>query len=293
LRRIIEVVLVLGNYMNRAYGVYSQAQGFSVESLVKLADTKATIKVKGRSAYTLLHHLQQYLEKAKPDLLQWPEEMRHLRDGHVELMNETIKQVSVLKEGLVTVKGELKQQKPVGNDPFQQIMTEFYNEAKEQNDKLDAEVDQTKKRFENLCTYFGEDHTKADPVSSIFKFAQVWAVAMTENLKAKEAKEKAAKKAVANAAMKKRIGVRQRKGTGASKTNTVIKEKKETMLNKKHMERRQKASTSRMSRRMQLLKRRKPGAPAGDVASATTATAKKAPVSLKNSKAKAKEKTKE
>jgi hypothetical protein len=36
LRRIIEVVLVLGNYMNRAYGVYSQAQGFSVESLVKV-----------------------------------------------------------------------------------------------------------------------------------------------------------------------------------------------------------------------------------------------------------------
>ena len=55
-------------------------------------------------------------------------------------------------------------------------------------------MDQTKKRFENMCTYFGEDHGKSDPVSSIFKFAQVWAVAMAENLKAKEAKEKAAKK---------------------------------------------------------------------------------------------------
>ena len=65
------------------------------------------------------------------------------------------------------------------------------------------------------------------------------------------------------------------------------------MLNKKHMERRQKASTSRMSRRMQLLKRRKPGAPVGDsAASAPAAPAKKPPISLK-SKTKAKEKTKE
>ena len=29
----------------------------------------------------------------------------------------------MLKEGLATVEGELKQQKPVGNDPFLQVMT--------------------------------------------------------------------------------------------------------------------------------------------------------------------------
>lgn len=56
LRRIIEVVLVLGNYMNRAYGVYSQAQGFSVESLVKVASfAKKRERIDGRGGKKKLY----------------------------------------------------------------------------------------------------------------------------------------------------------------------------------------------------------------------------------------------
>lgn len=36
LRRIMEVVLVLGNFMNRAYGFAGQAQGYTVDSLLKV-----------------------------------------------------------------------------------------------------------------------------------------------------------------------------------------------------------------------------------------------------------------
>jgi hypothetical protein len=36
LRRIMEVVLVLGNFMNRAYGFYAQGQGYTTESLLKV-----------------------------------------------------------------------------------------------------------------------------------------------------------------------------------------------------------------------------------------------------------------
>jgi len=64
-------------------------------------------------------------------------------------------------------------------------------------------------------------------------------------------------------------------------------------LNKKHMERRQKASTSRMSRRMQLLKRRKPGTDPKAAPSTATA-AKKAPAAKSRPvKATKGEKTKE
>jgi len=59
------VVLVLGNFMNRAYGFNGQAQGYITESLTRLADTKSTVKVKGRSSYNLLHHLIQVSDLPK------------------------------------------------------------------------------------------------------------------------------------------------------------------------------------------------------------------------------------
>ncbi len=36
LRRVMEVILVLVNFMNRAYGYYGQAQGYTTESLIKV-----------------------------------------------------------------------------------------------------------------------------------------------------------------------------------------------------------------------------------------------------------------
>lgn len=57
LRRLLEVVLALGNYMNR--GARGNATGFRLASLNRLADTKSSA-CKGT---TLLHYLVEILEK--------------------------------------------------------------------------------------------------------------------------------------------------------------------------------------------------------------------------------------
>lgn len=57
LRRLLEIVLALGNYMNR--GARGNASGFRLASLNRLADTKSSA-AKGT---TLLHYLVQILEK--------------------------------------------------------------------------------------------------------------------------------------------------------------------------------------------------------------------------------------
>ena len=79
--------------------------------------------MKGRSNYSLLHHLTQYVGKLKPDLLTWPDDMPHLRDGHTEFMNEILRQISALKERLGVLESELKEQKNSSGDPFSRIMT--------------------------------------------------------------------------------------------------------------------------------------------------------------------------
>lgn len=57
LRRLLEFVLALGNYMNR--GARGNASGFRLTSLNRLADTKSSA-AKGT---TLLHYLVEILEK--------------------------------------------------------------------------------------------------------------------------------------------------------------------------------------------------------------------------------------
>ena len=57
LRRLLEIVLAFGNYMNR--GARGNASGFKVSSLNKIMDTKSSV----HRQLTLLHYLLEMLEK--------------------------------------------------------------------------------------------------------------------------------------------------------------------------------------------------------------------------------------
>ena len=56
LRRLLEIVLAFGNYMNR--GARGNASGFKVSSLNKIMDTKSSL----HRQVTLLHYLLEMLE---------------------------------------------------------------------------------------------------------------------------------------------------------------------------------------------------------------------------------------
>uniref|UniRef100_A0AAR5PE02 FH2 domain-containing protein n=1 Tax=Dendroctonus ponderosae TaxID=77166 RepID=A0AAR5PE02_DENPD len=73
LRRLLEIVLALGNYMNR--GARGNASGFRLASLNRLADTKSSF-AKGT---TLLHYLVQILEKKFRDICRLDEDLPHVR----------------------------------------------------------------------------------------------------------------------------------------------------------------------------------------------------------------------
>nr|CAD7440127.1 unnamed protein product [Timema bartmani] len=75
LRRLLELVLALGNYMNR--GARGNASGFRLGSLNRLADTKSSA-AKGT---TLLHYLVEILEKKFKDILKLEEDIPHVRDA--------------------------------------------------------------------------------------------------------------------------------------------------------------------------------------------------------------------
>lgn len=202
LRKVMAVVLVLGNFMNRAYPSSSNARGFELESLHKLRDTKAK-RLNAREGegapltwYSLLHWLVEYLESKAPSLLAWPEEVPDLVPGHRDFMNNAAHEAKTLRDGIDALQEELLFHKKEG-EAFKAALEKFLRYASPKIERLQKEVSNMRVRFSNLCTYFGVDDTNHDPVSSVLSFSELWTSAIAK-LKAVEEEKKAKAKRVAH-----------------------------------------------------------------------------------------------
>lgn len=122
LRRLLEIVLALGNYMNR--GARGNASGFRLTSLNRLADTKSS----ANKGTTLLHYLIQILEKKFKDIMRLDEDIPHVREASKVSLAELNKDMAHLRAGLRDVTKEIefhRTQSPTANDKFVPVMREF------------------------------------------------------------------------------------------------------------------------------------------------------------------------
>lgn len=129
LRKLLEIVLALGNYMNR--GARGNAFGFRLQSLNKLADTKASsAKAKGT---TLLHYLVQIIEQKHKDTLRLEEDMPHIREASKVSLGEMDKDIGNLRTGLAEVAREIEFHRSAAStlpgDRFLPVMRDFYAQA--------------------------------------------------------------------------------------------------------------------------------------------------------------------
>jgi dishevelled associated activator of morphogenesis len=128
LRKLLELVLALGNYMNR--GPRGQASGFRIQSLNKLVDTKANTKAKGT---TLLHYLVQVIEAKHKDILRLEEDIPHVHMAAKVSLGEMEKELSNLRSGLADVAREIEFHRSAGSsvpeDRFLVVMRDFYAQA--------------------------------------------------------------------------------------------------------------------------------------------------------------------
>lgn len=102
LRKLLELVLALGNYVNRG-NARGNACGFRLASLNRLVDTKSSCS-KGT---TLLHYLVQILEARFREVLEIEEDMPHVRTAARVSMADLQKEVANLKNGLQDVQREI------------------------------------------------------------------------------------------------------------------------------------------------------------------------------------------
>ena len=102
LRKLLELVLALGNYVNRG-NARGNACGFKLASLNRLVDTKSSCS-KGT---TLLHYLVQMLESRFREVLEIEQDMPHVRTAAKVSMADLQKEMTNLKNGLQDVQREI------------------------------------------------------------------------------------------------------------------------------------------------------------------------------------------
>ncbi|XP_068608354.1 disheveled-associated activator of morphogenesis 1-like [Brachionichthys hirsutus] len=212
LRQLLEVVLALGNYMNR--GQRGNAYGFKMASLNKISDTKSSID----RNLTLLHYIVSALEKNFPNAAALNEELPNVPEAAKVNMTELEKDIAILRSGLKTVEAELQyQQTQSFHDPadkFVSVVSQFLAVASFSFSDVEESLTEAKERFVKALGHFGEDLTNLQPdvFFGIFgTFLATFTEAALENKMMARQKEEEERRALIEAQVGKRSSPRPMK----------------------------------------------------------------------------------
>lgn len=196
LRSLLQIVLVLGNYMNR--GQRGNAAGFKLTSLNKIMDTKSSVDRK----VTLLHYLLDVLERKFTDVFKLENDLPDVREAAKVSVTDVQKEVNQLKSGLKDVEKELELQQRkkerVPMDRFVEVMTSFVKVTNFSVKECEEEFSEMRERFDKTVLFFGEDpkQTSVDEFFAIFdSFLVSFAEAKGDNIATRKRKEEEERKA--------------------------------------------------------------------------------------------------
>ncbi|XP_072545072.1 disheveled-associated activator of morphogenesis 1 isoform X1 [Salminus brasiliensis] len=202
LRQLLEVVLALGNYMNK--GQRGNAYGYKVSSLNKIADTKSSID----KNITLLHYLITILEQKYPKVALFHEDLQNISEAAKVNMTELEKDINNLRSGLRSVEAELEYQKsrPADSgDKFVSVVSQFITVASFSFSDVEDSLQEAKELFQKAVKHFGEESSSMQPDDffGIFdQFLQAFAEAKQENENARRRKEEEERRARMEAQLK-------------------------------------------------------------------------------------------
>ncbi|KAL3874321.1 hypothetical protein ACJMK2_037352 [Sinanodonta woodiana] len=165
LKKLLEIVLAYGNYMNR--GQRGNARGFTLRSLNNLVDTKSSIS----KNVTLLHYLVEVLEKKFPDLLKLENEVEDVKMAAKVNFTELNRDLTLLQTGLKDIEKELeyfKDKQVTPGDRFVTVMTEFATVASYNFSEVEESFAEMKQKFEFTLKAFGEDPSKTQHPDEFF-----------------------------------------------------------------------------------------------------------------------------
>ncbi|XP_048259001.1 disheveled-associated activator of morphogenesis 1-like [Haliotis rufescens] len=202
LKKLLELVLALGNYMNR--GQRGNASGFRMTSLNKIIDTKSSIN----KNVTLLHYLVEVLEKKFPDVLKMEGDLSNVRDAAKVNFSDLDKEIASLKSGLANIEKEMeffRNQSYNSQDKFVSVMGDFCTIAAYNFSEVEDSYSEMKTKYEmTLKAYAEENKVQPDDFFGVFDlFLTSFTDARLENEKMRRQKEEEEKRAKIEEQLKK------------------------------------------------------------------------------------------
>ena len=149
LARILEIILALGNILNR--GTKRAASGFKLSSLTKLSDTKASNK-----STTLLHYLAKTVEEKSSELLDFSDSLLAPLDANKAVkVAELRAELRELRAGMAQLEEE---RAACGEeDAFVQGTDDLHATASKRLSELDEALTSAASAGTKVREYFGED----------------------------------------------------------------------------------------------------------------------------------------
>lgn len=188
LRRVFEIILAVGNYMN---DTSKQAKGFKLNSLLRLAFVKDD-----KNSMSFLHYVEKVIRLNYPDYLVFLDELSSCVQAakySVEVVANDCRdygQAIQNVQSLIDIGNLSDISKFHPQDRVLKVVTPTLPKAKKRAELLKDQANYTFKELEKIMTFFGEDYNdtfvKNSFLSKFTNFAADFKKAQRENLKREE-----------------------------------------------------------------------------------------------------------
>ncbi|XP_069125361.1 formin-like protein 3 [Argopecten irradians] len=151
IRKVFEIILNLGNYINKFKR--GPVQGFQLSCLSSLTEMKSSDKKQ-----TLLDFIVRLIDRKYPDVLHWYTdlELSPVTKGSFSRLTSLVQE---LDDGIRVLGGHMNQTTPGHAD---RLVT-FYDEAEEQVWQLRRSHQRAQNVYKRVCSMFGENLEKTEP----------------------------------------------------------------------------------------------------------------------------------
>ncbi|XP_038064637.1 delphilin-like isoform X5 [Patiria miniata] len=185
LAKVLELVLAMGNYMNKGNQRVAGATGFKITFLTELDTTKTA-----DNKSTFLHVVAKAVYANVPEVMTFGDELPMVPKANkvsLKWVNDELQEVKNKLEDLVLDIDKLEpgDTTQLPDDRFTEVMDSFTDEARDRLEAIESLHAKAQEEFNKTAQYFGEDpaSTESDSFFGIFSvFTSKFAKAHSENM---------------------------------------------------------------------------------------------------------------
>ncbi|KAK4311569.1 hypothetical protein Pmani_016931 [Petrolisthes manimaculis] len=168
LRKLLEVILAFGNYMNSSKR--GPAYGFKLSSLDTLCDTKSADK-----KISLLHYIQDTVRLKFPDLNNFDTDLRFIEKAAQVSLENVMTDICELEKGMEQAKKEHDRHRDMRSSEGQAalaVLKEFLSNSEDKLRKVKCESKTAQSAFAEVLEYYGESSRSMAPNTFFAIFAR-------------------------------------------------------------------------------------------------------------------------